>query len=315
MSAAVRRCLECGAVQTDDAFEGGRCLECRAPLRLASAAVARGPAGWCRHHPERPVTGVCAGCGAFTCTACDVPVRGIRYCESCRSRLRRTLVAPVAWEERRTIGRPRSWWRTTAGVISRPDTFFDQLDPGRDVAAALGYALVGALLHRALWSVQSLLTGGWVLIEGVITALTSSGAGSGPGSSTATMLLQPAAAAGAHIGLALLAPLATFGLFLAVASLQHLTLRIVGAGREHGFPGTLKVACYALGGTGWMGLLPVIGPLVQAVWWSVLMVLGTSRVHRRSTTRTLVVVLPMALFCGAPIAAAGVAGLVAVLTP
>lgn len=315
MNAAVRRCLECGAVQPDETRVGGRCSECRAMLRLAPEAVARGPAGWCPHHPEHPVTGVCAGCGAFTCTACDVPVRGIRYCESCRSRLRRTLVAPVAWEERRTIGRPRSWWRTTVGVISRPDTFFDQLYPTRDITAALGYALVGALLHRSLWMGQSLLTGGWVLIEGVITALASSGAGSGPGSSTSTMLQHPAAAAGAHAGLALLAPLATFGLFLAVASLQHLALRFVGAGREHGFPGTLKVACYALGGTGWMGLVPLIGPLVQAVWWTVLMVLGTARVHRRSTTRTLVVVLPVALFCGAPIAAAGVAGLLAVLTP
>jgi hypothetical protein len=315
MSAAVRRCLECGAVQTDDASEGGRCPECRAMLRLAPVAIARGPAGWCPHHPDRPITGVCAGCGAFTCTACDVPVRGIRYCESCRSHLRRTLVAPVAWEERRTIGRPRSWWRTTAGVISRPDTFFDQLDPNRDVAAAMGYALVGALLHRSLWMGQSLLTGGWVLIQGVVAALTSSGGGSGPGSSAVAMLLQPAGAAGAYLVLSLLAPLATFGMFLAVASLQHLALRIVGAGQEHGFPGTLKVACYSLGGTGWMGFLPVIGPLLQAVWWTVLMVLGTARVHQRSTTRTLVVVLPMALFCGAPIAAVGVAGLLAMLTP
>ncbi len=311
MVAAVRRCGECGAAQAAGDLDGGRCVECRAALQLAPPAVARGPAGWCREHPGHPVSGVCAGCGAFTCTACDVSIRGIRYCERCRGRLRKTLVAPVAWEERRELGRARSWWRTTSGVISRPDTFFDQLHPTRDLGAAVGYALLGALLHQVWWMLQTTATGGGVLLDALWLAVTSSGGGgAGPGP-----LLQALGAAAAHLGMALLAPLATFGLFAVVAAAQHAALRVVGAGGEHGLPATLKVALYALGGTGWLGLFPVIGALIQVIWWTVLMINGTARVHQCSTTRSLVVVLPMALFCGAPLAAATVAGVLTLLHP
>jgi len=317
-AATIQRCAACGAAQSGEPHEDGRCEECRAPLQLAPAAWARGPAGWCVRHPDRPISGVCASCGAFTCTECDVSVQGIRLCEGCRTRMQRTLVAPVAWEERRELGVFRGWWRTTAGVISRPLTFFDQLDPRRDMGAAVGYALVGSVLHRLLSSLQRLGVAVWLLVQGGVTAA-SGGFGSGApagslsGLAGTSPLWMTLGGAGVQLAVAVLAPFATFGLFLVVAMLQHASLRAVGAGGERGTLATLKVACYSLGGTGWMGLLPIIGPLVQLVWWTVLMVQGTAVIHRRSTTRTLVVVLPLALFCGAPLAAAGVAALLAVL--
>lgn len=91
--AAVLRCASCGAEQTAAAQDGQRCLECGRTLGLAPPPVARGPAGFCPHHPDLAVTGVCARCGRYTCTACDVSVGGLRFCRDCRVRFRRTFTA------------------------------------------------------------------------------------------------------------------------------------------------------------------------------------------------------------------------------
>lgn len=291
------RCRACGAEQPSPLPANGRCKECRAHLRVAADPVPRGPSGWCAHHPDTDVTGVCSRCGAFTCVRCEVSVRGIRYCEDCRGVLAQQLAAPVAWEERKTIGAMVAWWRTTAEVTARPAQFFERMEPTGDFSAAVVYGLTGSALQ---WSWQILLMGLYVLFIGAIglvIAIAASASNSSPGPGLAMM--------GVFAGLILLL-LATPGLnlvfVLILAAFQHLALRLAGAGGEHGIGATLKIACYSMG-VGWSGLIPYMGQMALPVWWAILMVVGTHKVHQCSVTRSLATLVPFLIMFLSPIVA------------
>jgi len=251
------------------------------------------------------VTGVCASCGRFTCTACDVSVTGLRYCVDCRVRQRRSFTAPVAWEERREIGRWQAWYRTTSQVTSQPNAFFERLEPGGGLRGVTTFALVGALLlnsgQLALSAVKLVVSTMALLVQPALHGM----------SSFDTRLAVYLAARLLYL---LTSPLLVLLLFLAVACVMHVALRLVGAGAEQGIEATIKVAMYGFA-LGWLGVLPWLGLAVFPVWWTVVMVIGTARVHRRSTTRTAVVVVPALLLFFAPVAscfAATVFGLLAV---
>ena len=288
-----RRCGACGAPHATDANEGDRCAECQRPLTLAPRPVSRGPAGWCAAHPDSPVTGVCASCGRFTCTECEVSIAGLRYCAACRQRHRRAFTAPVAWEERAALGRFRAWYRTTSQVTGQPGRFFEQLEPTTRLGGALVFALVGAVLHQSGHGVMSIIGSVGSLVVAVVGALSSQ---------DPSLFLAQAGYHAVKLLVLVASPFLLLLLYLVVASLQHLTLRLVDAGAENGIEATLKVACYAFA-LGWLGILPFLGQAVFPIWWTVVMVIGTARIHHRSTTRTAVVILPTALLFLAPVAA------------
>jgi len=297
------RCNTCGAVQPATAAAGQPCHECGHLLGFAAAPVPRGPAGWCVRHPQEPTTGVCARCGAYTCTACDVSLSGIRYCEACRLTMHRTLSAPVAWEERRSIGRLRAWWRTTSELIVRPVAFFEQLDPHQRIAPAMMYGLTGTVLHQVLRIGMRMLNSLGTIAVLAWAAIHGNSGGAGAGQAFMTHLVGQ----GSVLLFTLLSPLLLFALYVTVSLMQHAALRLVRAG-ESGVGATMLVAAYSMG-IGWVGLIPILGPPAFLVWWSVLMVIGTSRVHRCSTTRTLVILVPTLMLCVAPVAA-GIAAIV-----
>jgi len=292
-----RRCFHCGAPQPDPEVE--RCGECKLRLRLAPVPVERGPAGWCRQHPEAPITGVCSHCGAFTCVQCDVAVRGVRLCQRCRDDLAERLTTPVPWEERRSIGRWQGWWRTTSDITAHPLQFFDRMEPSTDLGSALIYGGIGATL-TASWQI---LFGLLYVVIGIVIAGVAVFAPSGhPQSGPNPALLGMGVISGMGLAMMVLAPVFTLLGYVVMACLQHLSLRIVGAGKEHGLTATLKIALYALG-TGWVGLMPYMGQWMHPFWWTGLMVVGAARVHRCSTTRALAVLIPVLLVCIAPMVA------------
>ena len=234
----------------------------------------------------------------------------MRYCAQCRDAERPTFTAPVAWEERGNVGLLRGWWRTTAAVTTRPAVFFEQLSTDGGMGPALTFGLIGAALLGVSNTALALLAFvGNIAVVGpyAIQGLQS-------GNWDVQLIIATVVAATTRVLMVLLAPFVTLALYLTVAVLQHLCLRMVDAGAERGIGATLKVACYAMG-VGWVGgLFPYFGPLlVFPVWWTILMVVGTSRVHRRSSTRTLVVLMPTMMLCLAPMAACFVSALLGIV--
>ena len=222
-------------------------------------------------------------------------VRGIRYCNDCREVLAQQLAAPVAWEERRTVGRMVAWWRTTAEITARPGTFFERMEPTGDFGSALLYGLMGSTLQ---WTWQIMLMGMYIVLLGII--------GVGIAVAASTQNSSPAAALamiGVVVGM-LVFIVATPGLnllfVLILAAFQHLALRLAGAGGEHGIGATLKIACYSMG-VGWTGLVPYLGQMALPVWWAILMVVGTHKVHECSITRSLVTLVPFLIMFLSPI--------------
>jgi len=220
-----------------------------------------------------------------------VSVRGLRYCVSCQRDHARHLSAPVAWEERREIGRARAWWRTTVDLTARPHLLYEAMPPRGEFGSAISYGLIGGFLQS---STQLLFLMMYVVVLGIVgIAMVASGGGS-----DAWVMLG---ICGFMLAMVVLTPVLTLFSFLLLASFQHLALRLVGAGKE-GLEATLKVACYALG-TGWVGVIPYFGAMVTPLWWTVLMVIGVAKVHRCSVTKALVILVPMAMACVAPVMA------------
>ena len=205
------------------------------------------------------------------------------------------------------MGRVTAWWRTTAAVTAGPARFFERLGGEGRVLGPLLFALIGATLHQTGYALKTCL--GSVLGMLGVFSLNMPG-----GNVDWQMFCFALGTQLAKLLVALLSPLVVLGLYLGVASGQHLALRLVDAGEERGISGTLQVACYAFA-VGWVGLVPFLGPLAFAVWWTILMVVGTSRVHGRSTTRTLVVALPSLMLVAAPFAACLFGVLFAFLSP
>lgn len=292
------RCALCGGAQDPQLIGAPFCGVCGQKLRLARPPVTRGPAGWCNDHPDQPLSGVCARCGAYTCVSCEVSIRGIRYCDECQETLADQITAPIPWEDRAQIGRLKAWWRTTVAITTRPARFFDRMEPTSNLGGAALYGLVGtALTLSAQTVIMVVMMGGMGVLFVVIGLASSSANQSGP---------PPALMGLGMFGYTLVLVLGSYVTvalgYLTITCLQHLTLRIFGAGREHGLAATLKVACYALG-TGWCGLVPYMGQWLHPFWWTALMVVGTAKVHRCSYTRSLSVIIPTVMVCVAPIAA------------
>jgi len=191
-------------------------------------------------------------------------------------------------------------------VTASPARFFERLGGGRLLGPLL-FACIGAAFHQVGYLLRT--------CAGMVVGLFSLGALALPGGSLDLQTLGLALGTYAvHLLLALCSPLLILGLYLAIAACQHLALRLVDAGEERGMVGTLQVACYAFA-VGWVGVVPTLGPLVFALWWTILMVVGTSRVHRRSTTRTLVTVIPTLMLVAAPLAACTFGLFFAALSP
>jgi hypothetical protein len=194
----------------------------------------------------------------FTCVECEVSIRGVRYCDDCRELHARHLAAPVPWEERREIGRFRAWWRTTVEVTARPHLLFEHMRPHGDLGSAISYGLVGCTLQSSTQQLFLALYVVAILAVGIAVAL------SGASGTDAMVILG--------IGLGLIAmmvatPLLVFCSFMVLASMQHLALRLVGAGQN--------------------GLNTI----------------GTAKAHRCSPTKALVTLVPVLLACVAPVVA------------
>jgi hypothetical protein len=89
---------------------------------------------------------------------------------------------------------------------------------------------------------------------------------------------------------------ATVGLLIG-GGITHLCLMIVGGARQP-YETTVRVIGYAQGSTGWMQVIPFVGPLVGGVWLLIMEVIGLSRAHEIPIGKAvLAVLLPIAFCC------------------
>jgi hypothetical protein len=81
------------------------------------------------------------------------------------------------------------------------------------------------------------------------------------------------------------------------AALQHLFLWMVG-GAKRGYAQTFRVLCYAQVSAA-LGVIPLCGSVLGAIWHLVLQVIGLSATHRIGTGRAVMaILLPLILCCG-----------------
>ena len=89
----------------------------------------------------------------------------------------------------------------------------------------------------------------------------------------------------------------TIGTFIG-AAIWHVIFLIFGAGRG-GFEGTYRILAFVNGAAYTLGLIPIVGPLIGAIYSIVLMIHAVTHTHEVSGGRAAAaVLLPGLLLCG-----------------
>jgi hypothetical protein len=86
------------------------------------------------------------------------------------------------------------------------------------------------------------------------------------------------------------------------AGIYHLMLMLLGAAR-HPYETTFRVVTYSAGATSLLGIIPICGGIVGAIWQIVAVIIGLAEAQETTTGKAAVAVLVPALFCC--VAAAG----------
>ena len=107
--------------------------------------------------------------------------------------------------------------------------------------------------------------------------------------------------------LILLPVILTVGIFIG-SGITHLCLMLVG-GAKQPFETTFRVACFSIGATGLLQLLPLCGGYAYAIWNLVAQCIGISKAHEIPTGKAVTaVLLPMAVCCCGAMLIAGTVG-------
>jgi hypothetical protein len=93
------------------------------------------------------------------------------------------------------------------------------------------------------------------------------------------------------------------GVFVS-AGLAHLSLMIVG-GANAGFESTFRVIAFAQGSAAPLQIVPVLGPLIGAIWAIVIEIMGIKEIHDTTTGKAAAAVLLPLLICCCAVAALG----------
>ena len=186
-----------------------------------------------------------------------------------------------AWEQ------PGGSWpvrfaQTVQAALTGPDLFFRTMRRAGGLGPPIAFGVIGSVLGGVAGAVYQLLL------------------------STMTAGMQGAAAAReqALIGafstgcLVVAMPLAAVVSMFIGSAIYHLMLLLLGSARRP-YETTLRVSAYATGATSVLGLIPLCGAVIGAVYAIVAAIIGLSRAHEISTGKAAAaVLLPMVLCCG-----------------
>ncbi|MCC7535321.1 MAG: YIP1 family protein [Deltaproteobacteria bacterium] len=259
-----------------------------------AASTVEGAVAFCGEHPERASVATCLRCGTFACAECAHPTPdGQAFCAACRAR----GAGAIAWEQRKSVGRWKAFWRTTRAVMLTPKSFFRTpqyetgilapffYNTGVQAVAQLGTALTLMIVYGAL---------------GLVLA--------------ATLPPNRADEANVIIILAIVLPAAIgfFGVLNAPVNaiwnmaigggLAHLGLMVV-RGKKAGFEATARALAYAQAPMA-LHVVPIVGILIAPFWTLVASVVALRETHECSTWRAFLGIILFPIFLALTVAAA-----------
>jgi len=237
----------------------------------------------CVNHPDVPEVTRCDGCRRRVCQDCFVVLDGRQLCGSCKSQTVRQVErggilevghrAPSPWEQGRSL---ESLVETLRAVLGGPSTFYGDL----------------ALEAKGYWSY--IIAVGWpasvlgtviLLLFPVLAGLT---VGASPGLGGAEGLVA--------VGLTVL--LTPLQLVIGVAvqgTVAHLFLRLAG-GANARLETSVRASAYAQSPLV-LQWIPILGPIVAALWSLGLLIIGLKHMHGTSYARVLTAVLLPFVLC------------------
>jgi hypothetical protein len=192
----------------------------------------------------------------------------------------------LPWEiKRQDFG---NWWETARLVMSSPSHAFSIMR----LEGGLGQPMMFALWGLAIGFVAQMV---WQLpLTALPLMMGSMDQGEVLGQIVGNVV-------GGAIGVVLGA---TLGLLIN-AGITHVMLMLLGGARQP-YEATLRVAGYAQGAVAWTNIVPLVGPLIAAIWGIVLAIIGLARAHDISMGKaTLAVLLPIVLCVIAVVAIIG----------
>lgn len=171
----------------------------------------------------------------------------------------------VPWERLDTFGFFSGIWETIKRAMLQPAIFFHSMPLGRgQIKPLIFYLLIAEfqIVMQMIWD-----------MTGIGTHATSEAGIAG----ISTMMML--------VGY----PMILTVLLYSMAALVHLSMRLVGV-VTRGFEGTLRALTY---GSAPMILvvIPMVGPLIGAIWSLVVTFLGYKHIHRTSTVKVLAAML------------------------
>jgi hypothetical protein len=171
---------------------------------------------------------------------------------------------------------------TVRDVLLKPTAFFRGMRRSGDVGQPLFFLLITGTVAALFWWGYNVL---FQMAAGPREDLFL-----GPAIMTIGLILAPA-----------IIVLATF----ITAGIYHLVLVLLGAARAP-YEATFRVVAYSSGSTSLIGIIPICGGLIGAVWQIVACIIGLAEVHETSTGYAAVaVIVPFTLCCCAILALVG----------
>lgn len=183
------------------------------------------------------------------------------------------------WEEPGPLS--RRFAETVQGALLQPTEFYRTMRRTGGIGKPVAYGLIGTVLGGLFGAVYQMLMSSLMPTFGGAEAVRQQ-AFMGMMSAGCVFVVLPF--------------IAVVSMFVA-AGIYHVMLLLLG-GARFGFETTMRVVAYSSGSTSLIGLVPICGGPIGAVWGIVLNIIGLAQAHEIPTGKAAAAVLiPVVLCC------------------
>lgn len=197
----------------------------------------------------------------------------------------------LPWDNRQSLGFVNAFIETMKLVLTDPSRAFSSMKREGGLGEPLIFGVAGG------WA------GGVVaLLYQFIASFAMHGASLGLAQTNARGL-SPMMFTGAVGGATLFGAAIFFPIFLCIgifigSAITHLCLMLLGAAKQP-FETTFRVACFSIGATALLQVIPLCGGYISGIWNLVTQCIGLAKSHEISTSKAVAaVLLPVIVCCG-----------------